>query len=136
MLKNSLIELERYMYKAWRGYAKDDPFSSLSYNEFDYLKTVQYAGKPIRITDLAKEMNVTKPSASTMVVRLEKKGLLRRIACPDDARAKLVWLTEKAVQDLEVDDQIFSEISGKLEGRLSSEEAEQLTDIITKMLKN
>ncbi|KOO12314.1 MarR family transcriptional regulator, partial [Vibrio xuii] len=37
-LETNLIELERFCAKAWRVYAKEDPLSSLSFNEFDYLR--------------------------------------------------------------------------------------------------
>lgn len=135
-LQASLIELERFMAKEWRQYAQnDDPFCQLSFNEFDYLRVIQHADEPIRITDLAKEMLVSKPSASNMVVRLEKKGLVQRIACPEDARAKRVILTEKAQNDMAADDRIHFEISRKLEQKVSEQELSQLVRVLEKMLK-
>ncbi len=135
-LQASLIKLEIFMFKEWRIAAKgDDPLSHLSFNEFDYLKVIQLAKEPIRITDLAEEMQVSKPSASNMVVRLEKKGLVSRIACSDDARAKRVLLTNKAEDNFLLEDRVHSEITRKLEDKLTEGEVEQLVSIFEKMLK-
>ncbi|GLO61755.1 MarR family transcriptional regulator [Vibrio sp. MACH09] len=135
-LQESLIKLERFMSKEWRLLSKvDDPLAMLSFNEFDYLKVIQYANEPIRITDLAEEMLVAKPSASNMVVRLEKKGLVKRIACPEDARAKRVILTEKAQRGLLLEDVVHTEITRKLEAKVSKEEVAEFVAIFNKMLK-
>ncbi|MDB1123101.1 MarR family winged helix-turn-helix transcriptional regulator [Vibrio algarum] len=133
--QNCLIELERFMSKEWRVHAKDDPLSSLSFNEFDYLKVIQYSPEPIRITDLAIEMMVTKPSASNMVVRLERKSLVQRVACSEDARAKRVVLTKKAVEALSLEDKVHKIVTEKLESKVSEQESEQLVSILSKMLK-
>lgn len=130
-----LIDLERFISKEWRVHAKDDPLSSLSFNEFDYLKVIQYSSEPIRITDLALEMMVTKPSASNMVVRLERKALVRRVSCPEDARAKRVVLTDKAIEGLSTEDSVLKIITRKLENKVSKHESEQFVNILSKMLK-
>ncbi len=134
-LQNCLIDLERFMSKEWRLYTQDDPLSSLSFNEFDYLKVIQYSLEPIRITDLALEMKVSKPSASNMVVRLERKMLVRRIECPDDARAKRVELTEKAIEGLSVEDKVHQIITEKLQSKVTPQESEQVVTILRKMLR-
>ncbi len=133
-LQACLIDLERFMSKEWRVYAKEDPLSLLSFNEFDYLKVIQYSQEPIRITDLAKEMMVTKPSASNMVARLERKKLVQRIPCPDDARAKRVILTEQVIANLSVEDKVHEIITKKLESKISKKESQDLVAILTKML--
>lgn len=135
-LQASLIELERFMSKEWRLLARnEDSLSQLSFNEFDYLKVIQYANEPIRITDLAEEMLVAKPSASNMVVRLEKKGLVKRIPCPEDARSKRVVLTEKSQFGMLLEDKVHSEIARKLESNVSTQEVKQLVAILEKMIR-
>lgn len=135
-LQRVLIDLERFMSKEWRKHAENDPLSSLSWNEYDYLKTIQYSSEPIRVTDLANEMAVSKPSASNMVAKLEKRMLVRRISCPDDARAIRVTLTDKAISDLCLEDEIHQIITKKLEKRITDQESDQVTRILKKMLKS
>lgn len=135
-LEVSLVELERFCSKAWRVYAKEDPLSSLSFNEFDYLRVIQAYSQGLRITDLAAEMKVTKPSASNMVARLEKKGLVQRISCPEDARAKQVMLTQGAIQAMALEQVVYHEIAQAMNSNLSQQESEQLVSLLKKSLSN
>ncbi|WP_260259828.1 MarR family winged helix-turn-helix transcriptional regulator [Vibrio intestinalis] len=134
-LEQSLISLERFCSKAWRVHAKEDPMCQLSFNEFDYLKVIQQHPQGVRITDLAQELEVTKPSASNMVVRLEKKGLVRRVACSEDARAKRVILTEKVIKDLSLEQVVYKQIANDLNANLSEQEAQSLVQLLNKALK-
>ena len=95
MLNQNLEKIERFASKIWRTQVNKDPMCQLSFNEYDYLKVIQSSPEPIRLTDLAIEMQVTKPSVTTMVQRLERKGLVERKASLEDARSKLVVLTSK-----------------------------------------
>jgi DNA-binding MarR family transcriptional regulator len=107
----------------------------LSFNEYDYLKVIQSSPEPIRLTDLAIEMQVTKPSATTMVQRLERKGLVERKASLEDARSKLVVLTSKAEVGLEEESKIYQVMAQILESRLSEQESQQLNLLLNKALK-
>ncbi|KJY82186.1 MarR family transcriptional regulator [Vibrio galatheae] len=133
-LEHCLIELERYCAKAWRVHAKEDPLSMLSFNEFDYLSVVQENANGIRITDLADEMKVTKPSASNMVVRLEKKGMVKRLTCPEDARSKRVYLTEQVKKDLSLEQVVYGQIAQSMGQRLNDQEVSQLIRLLEKSL--
>lgn len=48
----------------------------------------------MRITTLAAREPVSQPTMSTLLKRLEKRGLVTRTADPDDARASLVIITD------------------------------------------
>ncbi|EJG1632927.1 MarR family winged helix-turn-helix transcriptional regulator [Vibrio parahaemolyticus] len=135
-LEESLIDLERFCAKAWRVYAKEDPLSHLSFNEFDYLRVIQVFPEGVRITDLADELQVTKPSASNMVMRLEKKGLVKRIACNEDARAKRVLLTEDVAEKMSLEQIVYKDISDQMMLKLDEQEAKQLQSLLNKALGN
>ncbi|HFD4264826.1 TPA: MarR family winged helix-turn-helix transcriptional regulator [Vibrio parahaemolyticus] len=135
-LEESLIDLERFCARAWRVYAKEDPLSHLSFNEFDYLRVIQGFPEGVRITDLADELQVTKPSASNMVVRLEKKGLVKRIACNEDARAKRVLLTEDVAEKMSLEQIVYKDISDQMMLKLNEQEAKQLQSLLNKALGN
>ncbi|GAL32829.1 transcriptional regulator MarR family [Vibrio maritimus] len=131
----NLERMERLTAKVWRSYSKEDPLSHLSFNEYDYLKTVQASEEPIRLTDLARELEVSKPSATNMVKRLEKKGLVERLACPEDARAKRVVLTEKARIPLASELEIYSVVADRLKVNLTDGEFTSLNQLLTKALE-
>jgi DNA-binding MarR family transcriptional regulator len=54
--------------------------------------TIQRYG-PLRISEIADRERVTRPTATTVVKRLESEGLLCRSTDPDDSRSVLVDLT-------------------------------------------
>ncbi|NOJ08144.1 MarR family winged helix-turn-helix transcriptional regulator [Vibrio splendidus] len=135
MLDKNLEKIERFASKIWRTQVNEDPICQLSFNEYDYLKVIQASLEPIRLTDLAIEMQVTKPSATTMVQRLERKGLVKRKASLEDARSKLVILTQKAEVGLEEESKIYQVMAQILESRLSEQESHQLNLLLNKALK-
>lgn len=135
MLDQNLEKIERFASKIWRTQVNEDPICQLSFNEYDYLKVIQASPEPIRLTDLAIEMQVTKPSATTMVQRLERKGLVERQASLEDARSKLVILTKKAEIGLEEESKIYQVMAQTLEGRLSEQESQLLNQLLDKALK-
>lgn len=135
-LEKSLIELERFCAKAWRIHAKEDPLSRLSFNEYDYLRVIEAYPQGVRITDLAAEMKVTKPSASAMVVRLQNKGLVKRVHCYQDARAKRVVLTDKVIEEISMEQLVYQKIASAMTAKLSDDESEQLVQLLTKSLSN
>ena len=49
---------------------------------------------PIRLTTLAAKEGVSQPSMTQLVQRLERQGLVARLADPDDGRAALIGVTE------------------------------------------
>ena len=135
VLNENLEKIERFASKIWRTQSKEDPIGQLSFNEYDYLKVIEAAKDPIRLTDLAEEMQVTKPSATTMVQRLERKGLVERRPSPEDARSKLVVLTTKAETGLEEESKIYQVMANTLESQLTEQEIEQLNLLLNKALK-
>lgn len=134
-LENSLMELERFSSKAWRIHAKQDSLSNLSFNEYDYLRVIEEHLQGIRITDLAQEMKVTKPSASNMVARLQKKGLVSRISCNEDGRSKRVILTEQVIKDLSLEQVVYRSIAESMSSKLTQTESSQLIRLLEKSLK-
>ncbi len=135
MLDQNLEKIERFASKIWRTQVNEDPICQLSFNEYDYLKVIQASPEPIRLTDLAIEMQVTKPSATTMVQRLERKGLVERQASLEDARSKLVVLTKKAEIGLQEESKIYQVMAQTLESRLSEQESQLLNQLLDKALK-
>ncbi|GHF93891.1 MULTISPECIES: MarR family transcriptional regulator [Amycolatopsis] len=65
----------------------------LSMTALACMSRLQHEG-PLRLTTLATAEAVSQPSMSQLVQRLERQGLVSRIADPEDGRASLVALTE------------------------------------------
>ncbi|MFJ1765625.1 MarR family winged helix-turn-helix transcriptional regulator [Amycolatopsis sp. NPDC088138] len=69
-------------------------FGDLRFNDGVVIQHVLAA--PLSITALAERMGVTQQAASKAVADLERRNLVRREPDPDDARTKLLHLTEHA----------------------------------------
>ncbi|MGH1564115.1 MarR family winged helix-turn-helix transcriptional regulator [Mumia sp. DW29H23] len=67
--------------------------SGLSLTAVGTLATLQRSG-PARLTRLAAAEGVTQPAMTQLVTRLERSGLVRREADPEDGRAVLVAITD------------------------------------------
>jgi DNA-binding MarR family transcriptional regulator len=65
------------------GIAVDRPALSV-------LITLRMAGRPLRIGEIATQMEVVGPHITRQVNELERRGLVQRVADPDDQRARLV----------------------------------------------
>src|SRR3569833_1341479 len=79
--RSSLVE--RAMEQVGRGL--DRPAMSV-------LVTLHMAGQPLRVGEIARRMQVVGPRVTRQVNDLERRGLARRVADPDDQRARLIEL--------------------------------------------
>jgi len=64
---------------------------------FDYYTLAMLSeaeGRTLRMSELAAQTNATLPRLSHVVRRLEDRGLVERLPCPEDARATNAHLTE------------------------------------------
>lgn len=81
---------------------------------------------PIRLTTLAAREGVSQPAMTQQIQRLEKLGLVTRIADPDDGRAALIGITECGQQLLDDRRRVRRARLTELLGTLTSEEADAL----------
>ncbi|MFP5218780.1 MAG: MarR family winged helix-turn-helix transcriptional regulator [Actinomycetes bacterium] len=58
------------------------------------------AGRQLRMTELAERVLLSRSGLTRLVDRLEREGLVRRQACPSDARGTLAVLTDDGVDRL------------------------------------
>jgi len=78
----------------------DDPRSGLSPARLSALSVVIYAG-PLSLSELARLEQASRPGMSQLVSALEKDGLVRRSADPEDGRAVLIQATRAGKRRLE-----------------------------------
>jgi DNA-binding MarR family transcriptional regulator len=70
-----------------------DVWGDVSPSEYDVLYALSKAPDGLRITALMGDMMLTQGGVSRLVARLEDRGLVERVADPDDGRASRVRLT-------------------------------------------
>jgi DNA-binding MarR family transcriptional regulator len=81
---------------------------------------------PIRLTTLAAKEGVSQPSMTQLIQRLERLGLVTRLADPDDRRAALIGITEHGQALLDDRKRIRRERMTTLLATLTSEEESAL----------
>lgn len=81
---------------------------------------------PIRLTTLAAKEGVSQPSMTQLVQRLERAGLVTRLADPDDGRACLIAVTAQGQELLDERKRMRRERLATLIATLSEEERSSL----------
>jgi DNA-binding MarR family transcriptional regulator len=108
----------------------------LNRGEVGALSALRIAGPPHRLspTRLGRGLMLSSAGVTSRIDRLERRGLVRRLADPDDRRGVIVELTD---QGLEVVDAAVTAVSisdHQLLERLDSREIAQLEAILRKLL--
>ena len=101
-----------------------------------YLNRRQRDGCPVIQRDIEEALNLSNPTVSGTLDRLEKKGMLVRVPNPENRRVNLVEITETAraltkdvIQDLrDLQEQMLS--------CLDAQERETLDRLLSKILDN
>ncbi|WP_235283394.1 MarR family winged helix-turn-helix transcriptional regulator [Methanosarcina mazei] len=95
-------KIDRYYQKNLKEYEFSEEYSDISFNTFLYLRKINSLGNPT-MSELAKAMEVSKPSASNMVSKMTEKGLVETGASPKDGRVCLLGLTDKGKKVIEIE---------------------------------
>lgn len=96
-----------------------------------YEKKIQVKQK-----DIEREMDSSNPTVTGILNRLESKGLIERVECKNDARAKNICVTKKALELDIVLREMFSENEKQLVSSLNDEEKQQLDYLLEKILND
>ena len=86
--------------------------------------------------DLEKEFGITRSTASKVVDLMEKKGFIRRVSVPEDARLKKLVLTEKSMEIASMMQEDREKIEGTITKGFSDEEIHLLSSFIERIKKN
>ncbi|ATH08907.1 hypothetical protein BIY24_13405 [Halobacteriovorax marinus] len=102
---------------------------SLTKPQLDVLFVIKYAvGNSLKATEIAEELCVSKANISGLIARLESSNYIQRGVDPEDSRAKVLLLTEKAHVVLnEISPKYFKMTEDILE-KFSKEEKEKLLE--------
>ena len=85
-----------------------------------------YEEDGLRMGELARRARLSKQTITAMIRRLERDGLVERRPDPTDARAALVFLTERSRSFEPVAAEALRELDALARGRLSADRVEEL----------
>ena len=128
LVKRAALEAEKTQLPILQAY-------DLTVAQYKFLKYLFNAPKDsVRIIDLETAFSVTHPAAIDILKVLEKKGYSMRIVNPEDARSKIVSLTEKAYAEEALLRGLGDEMEEAVTKRLSKKEKEQLIRLLKKLV--
>jgi DNA-binding MarR family transcriptional regulator len=87
-------------------------------------------------SELAETLELEKPSLGRLLDRLESKGWIRREACPNDRRAKRIFLTEAADAPMQVMREIASGVREDALSGLSDDDRDRFVDTLLTIKSN
>ncbi len=103
----------------------------LCLTDFAVLEALMHRG-PLRVNIIAESVMLTSGSMTTAVDRLADKGLVRRTPSPDDARARLVELTDRGRALIEP---AFAAHAGTIERAFAPLDGEEREAFLRALLK-
>ena len=109
--------------------------ADLTPQQFNILRILRGAGKPISTLQIRQRMLDKMSDTSRIVDRLIKKELVQKVTCKSDRRLVDVSISEKGLQLLESLDFLNTQMDAELNG-LSVEEAKTLNHLLDKLRKS
>jgi MarR family transcriptional regulator, 2-MHQ and catechol-resistance regulon repressor len=108
--------------------------NNLNITEFSVLEVLYHKGRQT-IQQIGKSILITSSSMTYVIDKLEQKGLLNRIPCPEDRRVIHVELTKDGNDLMEKIMPNHHELIDDMFGFLNSNESQMLVDLLKKVRK-
>lgn len=107
----------------------------LSVAQYKFLKYLYNAPRDsVRIVDLETYYSMTHPAVIDILKVLEKKGYTARIMNPEDARSKIVSLTEKAYAEQQELEGLGDKMEDSVTKNLSADEKREMIRLLHKLM--
>ena len=128
LIKKAALESEKVQAPLLQHY-------DLSVAQYKFLKYLYHAPQnSVRIVDLEIYYSMTHPAAIDILKVLEKKGYTLRLVNPEDARSKIVSLTEKAYAQQTELEALGDKMEEAVTKNLNDEEKQALLLLLHKMI--
>lgn len=128
LIKKAALEAEKVQMPILQSH-------DLSVAQYKFLKYLYNAPKDsVRIVDLETYYSMTHPAAIDILKVLEKKGYTTRNVNPEDARSKIVSLTDKAYLEQRELEGLGDKMEESVTKNLSEEEKKEMIRLLHKLM--
>jgi DNA-binding MarR family transcriptional regulator len=110
-------------------------FANLSVTQIHYLDAIRHLDKPA-ISELAEHQQVTKPTATVTLEKLERAGYITKVPSLDDHRVSHVNLTEKGLRIADLHDEIHQGYADFFIEALDSDEIDTIVLLLNKVVSH
>ena len=108
-------------------------FKELTLIQMNYMETINQLHNP-NMTELAVEMNLTKPTVKVAIDKLIEKDYIYRVQSDEDRRSAHLHLTEKGKQINQMHDYAHKCMAELLSKKLDNSERIQLESLLEKAI--
>ena len=135
---NSIKELEKgIVRKIMSETSHNEMYSKPSIAQMQIIKYIlKHDGKTIYQRDLEEVFNLRRATISGILKTMEKNNVIIRVCDPNDARGKIVILSDDAKKFFKEKETLFKKIETVLKKDISKEELEIFYKVILKMQDN
>jgi len=106
-------------------------FSDLTLTQMNYLETIYQLSNP-NLTELASELNLTKPTVKVAIDKLIEKDYIYRVQSDEDRRSAHLHLTEKGKVINYMHDEAHQQMAKLITNNLEITEQEELVNLLEK----
>jgi DNA-binding MarR family transcriptional regulator len=132
-LVNLIAELSAKMGQVEEAAKEEYKFNELTLTQMHYLETINHLKNP-SITELAQEMNLTKPTITVIIDRFIEKDLVVKVKSDEDRRSAHLHLTEKGKQINQMHDHAHRILAASMTKKLTLTEKNILIELLEKVV--
>ena len=109
-------------------------YSDLTLTQMNYLETIYQLHNP-NLTELASELNLTKPTVKVAIDKLIEKDYIYRVRSDEDRRSAHLHLTEKGKVINQMHDEAHRRMAEMIENNLDLAEQEELVMLLERVFR-
>jgi len=110
-------------------------FDDLTQKQLQYLRVIYRLRNPT-ITELSKELRLTKPTVTVLADKLVAKGYVKRVPSDKDRRSLHLHLNTKGARLKRLQDTVHTRLTEKISDGLDESETAILASLLGKIVKN
>ncbi len=133
-LKEAIIYLSDLIEKILEETIDQADFSDLTQQQLYYLKVIVRLKNPT-LTDLARELKLTKPTVTVLADKLSEKGYIKRVHSDNDRRVIYLQINDKGDKINALRAIAHERMAEKIKSGLNETETAILTELLRKIVK-
>jgi DNA-binding MarR family transcriptional regulator len=134
-LKEAITYLSDLIEKILEETLDRTDFSDLTQQQLNYLKVIVKMKNPT-LTELARELNLTKPTVTVLVDKLSEKDYIKRVRSDNDRRVMHLHINRKGAKINDLREIAHERMAEKIRSGLSATETAILTELLKKVVKH
>ncbi len=134
-LKEAITYLSGFIEKVLEETLDQSDFADLTPQQLQYLKVIVKLKNPT-LTELANELDLTKPTVTVLADRLSEKGYIKRVHSDKDRRVMHLHIDKKGTKINALREIAHQKMAEKIRSGLSETETAILTELLKKIVKS